>query len=228
MVTPSTSLLSSQQCYDVVATTVISTVTEMTSIYAASISSFLAPSSTYSTAAVFKTSESLKSIKISELDERMHSTSTSRVIANPNVSIGSSITASMEESTILFASVAPVLLILFIAIAVSTIILLFIIWRRKNYMSSQIDRHGEVELKQNECYAVTKQQQYVQCINTFIQISMYHFIYRVEYAEVDQKQDVVLQQNEAYCTLSQVQQSNHQIQLQQNESYAVSRGPRAE
>ena len=76
---------------------------------------------------------------------------------------------------------------------------------------------------------------------------MYWFNYRVdvyEYAEVDQKQDdVVLQQNEANCTQVQLQQnvcyaatssaiastndkkqqSTDQVKLQQNECYAASR-----
>ena len=139
-------------------------------------SSFLTPFNTYSTAVVYKASESpLLTVKTSELDESMPSTSTSRVIVNPNVSTGPSITTSMEENdTIIFASVAPVLLILFIAIAISTIILLlFMIWRRKKYTSFQIDKHGEVELRQKDCYADSKQQQYVCSVYYYIHVSMY-------------------------------------------------------
>ena len=91
--------------------------------------------------------------------------STSRMTVAPT-----NTSSPMEENIILFTAV-PVLLILFITVAIITIgiILLFIVCRRKTYNSSHTTKHpkyAEVELQQNECYASCnnndKPPQYVQ------------------------------------------------------------------
>ena len=147
------------------------------------------------------------------------------VVATPVASTAtnpSTTTLAQLENTIIFAAAAPVLVILFITISI--IIVVVIIWRRRNYKSTHniakhpVSTNDEVELQQNECYAKAsfdddnKQQQYVQYKRSMHNVC---FLYRVDddYAEVNQKQDdVILQQNEAYCT---------QVQLQQNVSYAA-------
>ena len=159
------SLMSSQHCCDttnVVTTAVISTVTKMTSsYYAASNSSFPTPSNIHSTAVIHQDTASS-----TWLLQATATASTSRVIATSTIP---SSPTSMEQNIILFTAV-PVLLIVFITIAIITIGILFlIVCRRKTYNSSHTtkqSKYAEVELQQNECYASfnnnDKTPQYVQ------------------------------------------------------------------
>ena len=158
------SLMTSQHCCDttnVVTTAVISTVTKLTSSYVTIISSFPTPSNIHSTAVIHQDTASS-----TWLLQATATTSTSRVLATSTILSSPTL---MEQDIILFTAV-PVLLILFITIAIITVsILLLIVCRRKTYNSSRTTKQSkcaEVELQQNECCASynnnDKSPQYVQ------------------------------------------------------------------
>ena len=147
------SLMTSQHCCDttnVVTTAVITIVTEMTSSYAASISSFPTPSNIHSTAVIHQgTASSTWLLQATVI------TNTSRAIATST--IPSSPTSMEQNNIIILFTAVPVLLILLFTLAIITIsITIFIVCRRKTYNISHTtkqSKYAEVELQQNECYA---------------------------------------------------------------------------